>query len=214
MKLILATRNKNKSLEIKEKLKNLKGMEILSLDEADKARSFPETIEDGNSFEENASKKARAAAEFFALPAMADDSGLCVAALGGIPGIFSARYGGENVSDAERNAKLLAELAALGSGLSSNREAKFVCAIALAFPDGELLTVRGECAGLIADEPSGGGGFGYDPIFFLPEYGCTMAKLPLEEKNRISHRACALDKARALLAERIGPEKAYEKYQR
>jgi XTP/dITP diphosphohydrolase len=187
MKLVLATTNRNKVLEIKDKFSGIGGLEILSLSSPEFSGA-PEIVEDGLSFEENALKKAMAIAAFTGLVSMADDSGLCVDALDGRPGIYSARYGGEGATDRDRYLKLLDEMKGIGK-----RSARFVCAIAVAFPGGENRIVRGECEGLIAGEPAGEKGFGYDPVFFLPEYGKTMAELPLEEKNRISHRALALE---------------------
>jgi XTP/dITP diphosphohydrolase len=198
MKLVLATKNKNKIDEIKNKLLPVDELELLSLDAFGK---MSDVSEDGTSFGENAMIKADAVSAFTGLPAMADDSGLCVDALGGRPGVFSARYAGENAGDAERNMKLLAEMRG-----KAKRSAKFVCAIALSFPDGRRLSATGECNGVIAEEPSGTHGFGYDPIFFLPEYGLTMAEISLAEKNKISHRAAALESAAVLLAEIIRHE--------
>jgi XTP/dITP diphosphohydrolase len=189
MKLVLATTNRNKVLEIKDKFSGIGSLEILSLSSPEFSGA-PEIVEDGLTFEENALKKAMAIAAFTGLVSMADDSGLCVDALDGRPGIYSARYGGEGATDRDRYLKLLDEMKGIGK-----RSARFVCAIAIAFPGGESRVVTGECGGIIAREPAGEKGFGYDPVFFLPEYGKTMAELPLEEKNRISHRALALEKA-------------------
>jgi len=199
MKLVLATKNKDKIKEIKNKLSVIDSIELLSLEDFDNA---PNVIEDGISFQENAIKKAQAISAFTGLPALADDSGLCVDALDGRPGVLSARYAGENTADTERNMKLLDEM----NG-KTDRSAKFVCAVTCCLLDGTLLSVTGECQGLIAERPSGTMGFGYDPVFFLPEYGCTMAEIPLEEKNKISHRALALEKTAALLAEIVGHKK-------
>ncbi|MCL2026402.1 MAG: XTP/dITP diphosphatase [Leptospirales bacterium] len=199
MKLVLATKNRDKIKEIKNKLSVIDSIELLSLEDFGDA---PDVIEDGMSFQENAAKKAQAISAFTGLSALADDSGLCVDALDGSPGVFSARYAGENATDAERNIKLLNEM----NG-KADRSAKFVCAIACCLSDGTLLSVTGECQGLIAERPSGTMGFGYDPVFFLPEYGCTMAEILLEEKNKISHRASALEKAAALLVEIIRHKK-------
>ena len=195
MKIVLATRNKGKAKEIKEILKDLK-LEILTLN------NFPEIttpIEDGKTFQENALKKARFIAQRLHLPALADDSGLEVEALGRQPGILSARYAGENATDDENNKKLLKEL----SGISlKKRNACYQCVIALVFPSGEEETVEASCTGLIALKPKGKGGFGYDPLFYVPEYGKTMAELPPGIKNRISHRGKALTKLRAKLLAR------------
>src|SRR3990170_6030369 len=195
MKIALATRNRGKSREIQEILKDLK-LEILTLNDFPE---IPTPIEDGKSFQENALKKARFIAQHLHLPALADDSGLEVEALGRQPGILSARYAGENATDEENNKKLLKEL----SGISlKKRNACYQCVIALVFPSGEEKTVEASCNGLIALEPKGKGGFGYDPLFYVPEYGKTMAELPPDIKNRISHRGKALAKLRAKLLNR------------
>ena len=187
MKVVIATKNKNKVKEIKEKFRDVDHIDFLSLEEYPQA---PDVIEDGSTFEENALKKARAISEFTGLAAMADDSGLEVDALEGRPGIYSARYAGENATDRERNEKLLREMEKV-----EDRKANFTCVIAIALPDGSHHLVRGTCDGTISLSPSGEGGFGYDPVFFLPQYDKTMAEIPLEEKNRISHRAHALEGA-------------------
>ncbi len=193
MKLVIATRNQGKVREIREKFAPLREWEILSLQEAGDP---PDVEEDGTTFAENALKKARAVAAFAGLPALADDSGLVVDALGGEPGVYSARYAGEGATDAQRNELVLSKLQGVPG---ERRSARFVCVMALAFPDGREYTVEGLCEGVILSEPRGGQGFGYDPIFFLPDLGRSMAELSLEEKNRISHRARALEKALAIL---------------
>jgi XTP/dITP diphosphohydrolase len=200
MKLVLATKNKNKIEEIKNKLAPASGVELLSLDSFGDA---PDTIEDGASFEENAMKKALAVSAFTGLPALADDSGLCVDALGGRPGVFYARYAGENATTAERNMKLLDEMRG-----KTERSAKFVCALSLCLLNGESFSVTGECHGVIAEREAGKGGFGYDPIFFLPKYGHTMAEISIDEKNKISHRAVALEKALSFLLKIAGHKKS------
>lgn len=187
MKIILATKNKGKAKEIKVILKDL-NLELLTLDD------FPETpnpVEDGKSFKENALKKARSVAKHLNIAAMADDSGLEVDILNKRPGIFSARYAGENATDEENNRKLLKELKDIPF---EKRCASYKCVIALVFPSEREATVEGDCRGLISLEPKGSGGFGYDPLFYVPEYGKTMAELPPEIKNRISHRGKALAK--------------------
>ena len=156
------------------------GIEVASLPEG-----APEPEENGATFEENALIKATAAADFTGLPAIADDSGLCVDALGGAPGIRSARYC--EGTDADRNAFLLKNMEGI-----EDRACKFVSVICCCFPDGQQLSARGECPGILAHGPTGDGGFGYDPIFYIPELGKTMAQLTPEEKNKISHRAKAL----------------------
>lgn len=151
--------------------------------------------ETGTTFAANARLKAEAGAAAFGGPCLADDSGLCVDALGGGPGVFSARYAPG--TDADRTAKLLSELAGVPR---AQRTAHFACAIALAWPDGRVVEVFGRCDGLIADAPSGEGGFGYDPVFEIVEYGQTFAELGPEIKNRLSHRAQAVAQLRAALA--------------
>ncbi|MDR0381940.1 MAG: RdgB/HAM1 family non-canonical purine NTP pyrophosphatase [Oscillospiraceae bacterium] len=147
--------------------------------------------ETGATFAANARLKAEAALALTGRPALADDSGLEVAALGGAPGVLSARYGGAELSAAARNERLLAALAG-----RTDRAARFVCALVCLFPDGRVLTAEGVCEGEIAPEPRGAGGFGYDPLFYVPKYGKTMAELSDDEKNEISHRGRAV---RALL---------------
>jgi XTP/dITP diphosphohydrolase len=155
-----------------------------------------EVEENGASFEENAVLKARTYAAASGLPTLADDSGLEVDALAGAPGVFSARYAGAGASDADRRQKLLAALADMPL---EKRSARFRCVVAVASPDGGIAVAAGACEGRIALEPRGTHGFGYDPIFYLPEYGCTMAELRPELKNQISHRARAIQAAWPLL---------------
>ena len=152
--------------------------------------------ETGETFMENALLKARAASQALQCATLADDSGLCVDALGGAPGIYSARYAGEDGNDKANNAKLLSELK------GKARDAKFVCVIACVFPDGRELTVRGEAPGKIIDEYRGGAGFGYDPLFEY-ESGKTFAEMTAEEKNKVSHRARAIEKFAKALTERL-----------
>jgi XTP/dITP diphosphohydrolase len=184
MDLLLATGNAGKIREMESILKPL-GLTLRNV-----KRDFPtlpEPEEDGATFEENALKKARAWMKATGITALADDSGLEVDALGGGPGIHSARYA---ETTGARNAKLLAAL----SGVSDEeRTARFVCVAALVRPDGTEVTRRGELPGRIATEPSGEGGFGYDPLMWLDERGCTVASLAEAEKNRISHRARAVE---------------------
>ena len=188
MKLVVATKNAHKIHELSEMLA-IDGLTLVSLADV----GFTGEIEEnGATFAENALIKARAAAKFCGLPALADDSGLCVDALDGEPGIYSARYAsedGENAGDAANVKKLLENLKGIPSG---ERTARFVCAIALVLPDGTEKTVTGACEGVITSEIRGNGGFGYDPVFYLPELGMTYAELPSEQKNAISHRARAL----------------------
>ncbi len=187
---VLATGNKGKIREFADLLEGLFG-KILSLNDLE---SPPAVIEDGETFRGNALKKARAAASYSGLPALADDSGLEVEALGGRPGVYSARYAGEGAVDSDNIAKLLSELQGV-----ANRKARFVCFLALVAPGGDETIVSGECEGIIIDEPRGQGGFGYDPVFYLPEYGKTMAEIPPELKNKISHRARACESLAKLL---------------
>jgi XTP/dITP diphosphohydrolase len=194
MKLRAATKNANKLKEIRDKISNIPGLEIIS---PARDEDLPDVLEDGATFEENALKKAREVCRVTGTAALADDSGLEVDALGGEPGVYSARYAGENVTDPDRNSFLLEKMKDVPDDA---RNARFVCVIAVVFPDGREYAVRGTCEGSITREVRGGGGFGYDPVFLLPERGVTMAEIPLSEKNRISHRARALEKAAELLA--------------
>lgn len=150
---------------------------------------LPSVAETGTTFVENARLKAAALSAATGLPALADDSGLCVDALGGEPGLHSARWAGEDATDADRNARLLARL----SGVSAEkRTAHYVCVVSLAWPDGKSVEAEGVCEGWILDAPRGANGFGYDPLFFVPEFGRTAAELTAGEKSQISHRARAL----------------------
>lgn len=194
MKIVLATKNKGKAREIKDMLKDL-NLEILTLNDFPE---IPALLEDGKTFKENALKKARFVAKHLNMAALADDSGFEVEALDKRPGILSARYAGENATDEQNNKKLLEELKNIPL---KKRRACYRCVIALAFPSGKEETVAGDCCGFIALEPKGTGGFGYDPLFFVPEYGKTMAELSPEIKNRISHRGKALAKMRKRLTE-------------
>lgn len=194
MKLIIASNNAHKLVEIKQILGS-RFDEILSLREAGIEH---ETVEDGKSFMENARKKAREIMELSGCCALADDSGLCVDALGGAPGIYSARFAGEHGNDAANRQKLLNELKD-----TEERGAHFTCAMALIRPDGSSIESEGYVFGEIARSEAGTNGFGYDPLFYLPERGCTMAQLSAEEKNAISHRFHALQ----ALLERLDQEK-------
>ncbi len=195
--LVMATRNPGKIRELREILQDL-GIKLLSLADFPE---LPEIPEAGPTFAENAAAKARAVARLTGLPALADDSGLEVAALRGRPGVWSARYAQDRTapappSDEDNWRKLLEEMAGVPL---EERGARFVCEIALALPDGRLFKAHGECAGRIALTPQGEQGFGYDPVFALPEYGRTMAELAPQVKNRISHRARALAALKELL---------------
>ena len=191
-KLLLATNNKGKILEYKSLLHGIP-FEITTPLETG---ITTEVKEDVNSFEENASLKASIIAKESGLLTLADDSGLEVDALGGEPGVLSARYAGDNASDRDRIEYLLLRVKDIpGDKLNAH----FRCAIAISTPDGKVELCSGECAGFITTEPRGYNGFGYDPVFYLPELGKTMAELSPEQKNRISHRARAAEKARELL---------------
>ncbi|MBU0768192.1 MAG: XTP/dITP diphosphatase [Proteobacteria bacterium] len=181
--LVIATRNKGKTQEIKALLKDFP-VEIKNLDDFG---PIPHLEEDGDTFDENAYKKASFAARILGLPALADDSGLIVEALDGAPGIHSARYAGENATDEQRYLKLIDEMKG-----KSNRKAAFECVISVAVPAGPALTYEARCEGLIATEPAGSNGFGYDPVFFYTPLNKTFAQITREEKNRISHRGKAL----------------------
>lgn len=182
--LIVATGNKGKLKEFNLLLRGMVEV-VRSLSDFP---AYPEVIENGETFTENALIKARSAALATGIPAIADDSGLVVDALHGLPGVRSARYAGENASDEDNNAKLLKELASVPA---ERRTAAFVSVIALCYPDGECVTFEGELKGVILGGPRGTGGFGYDPLFIVPEFGQTFAELPLETKNVISHRGRA-----------------------
>lgn len=181
--LVLATKNKGKTEELRALLADFP-IEIKNLSDFG---PIPTTEEDGQTFEDNAVKKARFTAKVLGLPALADDSGLIVEALGGAPGVRSARYAGENATDSENNAKLLLELENV-----ENRLAAFACVIAIAVPWGPALVYEGRCDGGIARKPAGAQGFGYDPVFYYPPLQKTFAQLDTQEKNRVSHRGQAL----------------------
>lgn len=186
MKYVLASRNKNKFLEISQILRGT-NISLLLQSELNVDIDVEET---GNSFEENALLKADAVMKATGLPAIADDSGLVVDALGGAPGIYSARYGGTSCkNDQDRYLLLLKELNDIPI---EKRTARFVCVIAVVYPDGKNIVARGTCEGLITMHPEGSGGFGYDPVFYIPSEGCTFSSMSEERKNIISHRAVAL----------------------
>lgn len=183
--IIFATGNEGKMKEIRLILADL-GMEILSLKDAG---IDIEIHEDGKTFEENAVIKARAVMQKTGVLVLADDSGLEIDYLNGEPGVYSARYLGEDTSYRVKNQSLIDRLKGIPK---EQRTARFVCVIAAAFPDGRILTARGTIEGIIGYEERGEGGFGYDPIFWLPEYGCSTAELTMEKKNELSHRGKAL----------------------
>lgn len=192
MKLVLASKNKKKLVEMNDILSHL-GVEVCS--EADAGVDI-EVEETGATFEENSLLKAKAVMEASGLPAIADDSGLCVDALGGAPGVYSARYGGEGLDDAGRTRLLLENMRG-----QSPRTCRFVSVITCCFPNGDVLSARGECEGTVAYAPMGEGGFGYDPVFFVPGLKKTFAQLSPGEKNSMSHRGKALELFKAKLEE-------------
>lgn len=182
--LVVATRNKGKILEIKALLSGLVEKISCAADLVD----FPETVEDGVTFAENALKKAREAARFSGFPALADDSGLVVDALDGRPGVFPARYAGEDADDASNNERLLHDCQNIPD---DRRQAAFVCVLAFVTPGGDERLFTGRVTGRILSAPRGEGGFGYDPLFLVDGFGRSMAELELTEKNMVSHRARA-----------------------
>ena len=185
--LVLATRNEGKTEEIRALLAEFP-VDIKNLTDFGPT---PEIEEDGQTFEDNAVKKARFIAKILGFPALADDSGIMVEALGNGPGVRSARYAGEEASDADNNAKLLKELEKV-----ENRTAAFACVIAIAVPWGPALIYEGRCEGIITNEQVGTKGFGYDPVFYYPPLQKTFAQLSTEEKNQVSHRGQALRQLR------------------
>ena len=192
MDLIIATSNENKLREFKELLREFP-FTILSLKDFP---HIPPIVEDGNSFYENALKKATTVAQLTGKLTIADDSGIEVEALGGRPGVTSARFAGENASDDENNAKLLKDLEAVPP---DKRGACFKCVLVVAPAEGKTAFVEGECKGTILHEPRGEHGFGYDPLFLVPECNKTFSEITPEEKNKISHRARALRKLLKIL---------------
>jgi len=185
--LVLATSNPGKTAEIRDMLAdfpvNIKNLADFG--------PIPPVEEDGETFDDNAYKKASFVSRVLGLPALADDSGLVVDALGGAPGVYSARYAGENATDEQRYTKLLEEMKG-----QTNRKAAFECVISIAVPLGPALTYEARCEGLIAEEPAGTGGFGYDPVFYYPPLKKTFGQLTREEKSRVSHRGKALQELR------------------
>ena len=192
MKLVLASKNKKKLVEMNDILSHL-GIQVCSEAQAGVDVEVEET---GTTFEENSRLKAEAVMKESGMPAIADDSGLCVDALGGAPGVYSARYGGEGLDDVGRYRLLLENMKG-----QMPRTAKFVSVITCCFPNGDVISARGECPGTIAFAPMGEGGFGYDPVFFIPGLKKTFAQLTPEEKNAISHRGKALELFKAKLEE-------------
>ena len=195
-KLILATSNKDKAREIAEILDGTPFVVTTMKEEG----FDPDIVEDGKTFEENALIKARAVRALAkGAYVMADDSGLCIDALDGAPGIYSARFCGEDSTYPEKFAKIFEMLKDVPE---EKRTAKFVCSIAVVRPDGSEFTVRGEICGVLHEKPMGDGGFGYDPIFYVPEFGMTTAQMTKEQKNSISHRG----KASRAMAEKLKAE--------
>lgn len=203
--IVVATRNRGKSSEIREFLSDFP-VDVRDLNDFG---PIPEVKEDGVTFEENAYKKAGFTAKVLGLPALADDSGLEVEALGGAPGVHSARFAGPDSTDEKNNLKLLEALKGV-----ENRKARFCCVLSLAVPTGHALTYEVTCEGVILDEPRGTKGFGYDPVFFYPQAGKTFGQMDLEEKSRVSHRGRALkemkdefDKVLIWIGKRLEEEK-------
>ncbi len=195
LRLLLATRNRDKVEEIREALAGLE-IELITVDELG---PLPEVIEDQDTLQGNAIKKAATLASISGLLALADDTGLEVDALNGAPGVYSSRFSGENATYTENVAKLIREMEGIPE---AQRTARFRCVIAVASAD-RVETVDGVCEGMITTAPQGSGGFGYDPVFLVPSSGKTFAELSLAEKNRISHRGRALQRARQLLEVKI-----------
>ncbi|HWI54217.1 MAG TPA: XTP/dITP diphosphatase [Desulfobacteria bacterium] len=193
MKIVLATGNQGKVRELNEILSDL-GVEVLSLKEYP---DIGEIVEDGNSFEENAIIKAKAVCDATKLISLADDSGIEVDYLDGAPGIYSARFAGEGRNDDDNNMKLLSLLSEVPF---EKRTTRYRCVIAVCTPEGEVFTADGTCEGIIGFELKGEKGFGYDPLFYLPEYGKTFAEIDPDVKNKISHRGRAVAKAKNVLA--------------
>jgi len=196
--IIVATKNRGKIREIRRALKGL-GLRIYSLNDFS---NVPKIEEDRKSFTENALKKARFYSKYFGKLTIADDSGLEVDIMKGLPGIYSARYAGQGAPDRENNQKLLREIEGIRI---SKRGASFKCIMAMVSPNGREAVVEGSCRGRIGFREVGKRGFGYDPLFIIPQYGKTMAQLTLEEKNRISHRGKALRKLRKIMTKFQAP---------
>ncbi|MBA5870312.1 MAG: XTP/dITP diphosphatase [Nitrospira sp. CR2.1] len=199
MHIVLATKNQHKKQELVALLRGL-DITIRTLDDFPEA---PDVVEDGDTCEANAMKKAVEMAQYTGLTAVADDTGLEVDALGGRPGVFAARYAGEQATYEDNCRKLLLELQGIPA---DRRTGRFVTVAAIATPEGKRLSAKGLLEGVIAEQPAGSHGFGYDPVFWLPEYGQTLAQLAPEVKNRISHRALAFTQARTLLQQLIAEQ--------
>jgi XTP/dITP diphosphohydrolase len=186
--LVIATGNPGKTAEIRDLLRGFP----INIKNLDNFGPIPPVVEDGDTFDENAYKKASFVSKILGLPALADDSGLVVEALGGAPGVYSARYAGENATDRQRYTKLLEEMKG-----RADRQAVFECVLSLAVPTGAALTYEGRCQGLVAEKPAGSGGFGYDPVFYYPPLKKTFGELSREAKSRVSHRGKALGELKA-----------------
>lgn len=195
-RIIFATSNEGKMNEIKDILKDV-DVKLMSLKDAG---LHPDIVENGNTFEENAIIKAKTVMELTKEMVLADDSGIEVDYLDKAPGIYSARFLGENTPYTVKNQYILDRLA---QARGQERSARFVCVIACAFPDGKIITTRGTVEGFIADRISGERGFGYDPIFYVPEFGCTTAEMPEEQKNEISHRGRALREMKKVIIDNL-----------
>ena len=191
LKIVIATRNPGKIAEIQSIINSSELKDKIEIDTLASYPGIPEIIEDGNTFSENATKKAITVAKLTGQIAVADDSGLEVDSLNGAPGVYSARFAGEGATDTDNITKLMGLLKGTPP---EKRGARFVCVIAIATPAGDVSLAEGECPGFIAEEARGTSGFGYDPVFVVPHYEKTFAELGSEIKNRISHRAAALDK--------------------
>ncbi len=194
MKLVLATNNRHKIAEIESILDGL-DVEIVT---KDAYTDFPDVDETGATLEENAIMKAEAIQRFTGLPSMADDSGLEVDALGGLPGVSSARYAGPGCTFADNNAKLLKALEGVAD---EKRTARFRCVIAVCFSKGNVAVAEGRVEGVITSAPRGRQGFGYDPVFLIPHLGLTFAEMPADQKNSMSHRGKAVREARGVIEE-------------
>lgn len=197
IEIVIATKNAGKVAEFAAALAELP-VRVLALTDFG---NIPEAIEDGDTFAANAQKKARHYAEYTGKACLADDSGLEVDALGGAPGVYSARYAGEQATDDQNNLKLVDELDNRGLSDISGR---FRCALAFVNTDGTVITADGTCEGVIWKKPRGQGGFGYDPLFFIPDLGKTLAELTIAEKNAISHRGKAIKNLAAKLKDYLG----------
>ncbi|MGD9677438.1 MAG: XTP/dITP diphosphatase [Vulcanibacillus sp.] len=194
--IVIASRNKGKLDEFKSIFSSL-GVTIKSLDDY---LEIADVVEDGHTFGENACKKAETISRLINLPVLADDSGLVVDALDGKPGIYSARYAGEEKDDRKNNEKLLNSLEGVDL---KRRTARYICALALSVPKSNTIIIKGTCEGLIGLEAKGSNGFGYDPLFYLPDYNQTMAEISPKLKNIISHRAVALNEMVAVLKRKL-----------